>query len=284
MKTASPGLIAHLSGNRQFRRGELWTFTLATGQIARYTPLDATVTVGGNTWAAGGPVLERDRSRQIAGVQVDDFTVTVHPRSTDMLAGLPWIQAARRGLLRNGRLLIERVYFPTWGDVSLGKLYHMGGRIADLKGTGARAILTIRSDLELLNTNLPSDVVQPSCLHTLFDAQCTLVKAAFDVAGAVGVGSTAASINSALAQPADYFSLGRIQFTSGANAGATRAVKKFAGGAFTLAVPLFSAIAPGDTFIASPGCDKTQPTCTNKFGNLANFGGLPYVPRPETAL
>jgi hypothetical protein len=41
--------------------------------------------------------------------------------------------------------------------------------------------------------------------------------------------------------------------------------------------------APGDTFIAYPGCDKTQSTCSGKFSNLVNFGGSPYIPVPETS-
>jgi hypothetical protein len=38
-------------------------------------------------------------------------------------------------------------------------------------------------------------------------------------------------------------------------------------------------------FTAYPGCDKTQTTCaSNKFSNLVNFEGFPYVPAPETAI
>lgn len=35
----------------------------------------------------------------------------------------------------------------------------------------------------------------------------------------------------------------------------------------------------GETAIAvAPGCDRTQETCENRFGNIANFGGFPYIP------
>jgi hypothetical protein len=28
-----------------------------------------------------------------------------------------------------------------------------------------------------------------------------------------------------------------------------------------------------------PGCDRTRLTCSLKFGNIANFGGFPWVPQ-----
>jgi hypothetical protein len=33
-----------------------------------------------------------------------------------------------------------------------------------------------------------------------------------------------------------------------------------------------------------PGCDKTQATCQNTFGNILNFGGFTYIPAAETAV
>ncbi len=54
-------------------------------------------------------------------------------------------------------------------------------------------------------------------------------------------------------------------------------------GLFILTQPLPYAPAASDTFTVYPGCDKSQRTCKLKFNNLANFGGFPYTPTPETA-
>lgn len=288
MKTASAGLITHLTAGTAFRRADLWTFTLANGTVVRYTTLDANVTVGPNTWLANGPVLTRPRSRLVAGTEVDEFEVTVEGASTDTIGGLPWPQAARRGVLRHGRLLIERVYMPSFVDVSLGKLYMMGGRMAEIHGDGACVKIGVRSDLELLNIKIPVDVVQPSCRHTLFDVGCALSAAAFKVAGvAVAAGSTVSTLLASLAQVDGFFSLGRIVFTSGPNNGTSRRVKLHTSGSpasLKLAVPLFAAPVAGNTFDLYPGCDRTMATCGSaKFNNLVNFGGEPFVPRPETA-
>lgn len=47
----------------------------------------------------------------------------------------------------------------------------------------------------------------------------------------------------------------------------------------TLAVPFDStSVAVGDTVEIFAGCDRKYTTCKNKFGNLTNFGGWPFVP------
>lgn len=287
MKTAGAGLITHLSTGQQFRRAELWTFTLADGTVARFTTLDVAVTVGADTWAADGPVLSRPSSRLVAGGEVDEFEITVEPGAADTIGGLPWALAARRGVLRHGRVLIERAYMPTWGDVSLGKLFVMGGRMAEIGGSASEIRITVRSDLELLNVNVPVELVQPSCRHTLFDAGCTLSAAAFDVAATVAAGSTVGTLLATLSEATDWFSLGRVVFNDGPNAGSSRQIKKHTSGApdsLVLALPLFSAPVTGNSITLYPGCDRLQATCGTKFSNEVNFGGAPYVPQPETAL
>ena len=258
--------------------------TLITKEpVVRYTPLDRDVTVSAVTWAANGPNLERPASRLAAGLDVDTFTVTVRPRVTDLIAGVTWPVAARLGVLRFGRLLIERAYMPEWGDVSLGKLYVMGGWLGKVSGPPTAIDIEVNSDLDRLNVKQPIDVFQPQCRHTLFDAECGLSKAAFKISGTVASGSTVSQVNSGLGQPADWFALGQIVFTSGALAGVSRVVKSFTGGAFQVVPPLPSAPIVGAGFDAFPGCDKLQATCTGQFNNLVNFGAEPYTPAPETA-
>lgn len=284
MKTASAGLITHLTENRAFRRAELWTFTLSNGTVVRYTTLDKDVKVSSDTWSSNGPGLKRPVSKLVAGLDVDNFTITVTPRATDLLAGMAWPIAARMGFLRFGRLLIERVYMPTWDDVSLGKLYVMGGRIGKVSGPPTELSIEVNSEMEVLSVKQPIDVFQSMCRHTLFGPGCTLSKAAFKVSGAVTSGSTVSQVNTGLVDADGWFSLGQIVFTSGPNNGLSRFVKRYAGGSFAVIPPLPTAPAVGNTFDAYPGCDRLQATCSGKFNNLNNFGAEPYTPAPETAV
>ena len=63
--------------------------------------------------------------------------------------------------------------------------------------------------------------------------------AGYAVAGVVVAGTNATTFSTALAQPAGWFSLGKVAFTGGANAGATVTVKTYDGaGTFQLVAPL----------------------------------------------
>jgi uncharacterized phage protein (TIGR02218 family) len=74
-------------------------------------------------------------------------------------------------------------------------------------------------------------------------------------------------------------------FSSGINAGISATIKSaVAGVSLSLAYPLLNAPGTGDAFTAYWGCDHTQNTCKNKFNNLANFRGFPYIPPPTFAV
>ena len=53
------------------------------------------------------------------------------------------------------------------------------------------------------------------------------------------------------------------------------------GGADALAA---AAIAPGDSFTVSAGCDKYFATCRDKFANALNFRGFPQMPGNDHVL
>jgi uncharacterized phage protein (TIGR02218 family) len=280
MKAASPALIAHLNSGTQFLMADLYTLTLNGGFVVRYTGADMSLTCGGNLFSSF--LIARSKTRSTVGLEVDTLEVTVNPGPGDTLNGVPWLTAARNGALDGATLLLEKLYMPSWGDASLGSIVLFSGRVSDLNCGRTAATLTIKSELELLDTQLPRNFYQSSCGHTLFDGGCGLAKSAY-AANGVATNNSTTQVASALAAAADYFSLGTVLFTSGANAGVTRSVRTFAGGLFTLALPLLAPVKPGDTFTAYPGCDKLKATCEGKFANVVHFRGFPFVPDPETA-
>jgi uncharacterized phage protein (TIGR02218 family) len=48
--------------------------------------------------------------------------------------------------------------------------------------------------------------------------------------------------------------------------------------------PTAHAIAPGDSFTITAGCDKQRGTCKAKFANALNFRGFPHMPGPDYVL
>ena len=49
-----------------------------------------------------------------------------------------------------------------------------------------------------------------------------------------------------------------------------------AGSSLTLANPC--ALAVSDAVTLYPGCARNRETCKNKFNNILNFGGWPWIP------
>jgi hypothetical protein len=77
-----------------------------------------------------------------------------------------------------------------------------------------------------------------------------------------------------------WFAGGVLSWESGANAGRSIEVKSWtqATGTIELFLPMGYAIESGDLFRLHPGCDKWLDTCIERFANVLNFRGEPYVP------
>lgn len=295
MKSISGGLSAILAGN-EFLSVELYTFVLLGGTVLRYGDYALglpTLVANGNSFPASGVKFIRSQVKQSLGLQVDQLTLDIFADpndSTSFVNGLSFHNFVRGGGLDGATLQLDRCYMTTWGDCSTnGTMPWFYGLCSDAQCGRTKTTLTVKAVTELMNMTMPRDVYQPSCLNTLFDVNtCKLTKASFAVTGTVGSGSTVSLINTGLSNPAGYFDLGTIKFTSGANNGVIRTIQNYhdnglSSGQLTFALPLLAAPSNGDTFTAYPGCNKTTSVCANTFSNLVNFRGMPFIPVPETA-
>ena len=257
-----------------------------SGLILSYTNVDVSFSYNGATYLANSVRVDGLKYTAKTGLEVDQRQITIAALATDTIsAGAPFLQALRDGSFDGCEIQRNRVFFSdTIGGTAIGDVLLFKGRLGVIDEIGrTTAKLTVNSDLVLLDIDMPRNVYQPTCLHTLYDSGCTLVKNAFGTNGAVGSGSTASVINWTGANL--NFQQGSITFTSGVNVGATATVGSVAAGiSLTLLYPLESAPASGDTFTVYFGCNHTPGTCQSKFNNLANFRGFPYVPPPQMAI
>jgi len=78
----------------------------------------------------------------------------------------------------------------------------------------------------------------------------------------------------------DWFNYGVLTWDSGDNSNLAMEVKDWDQGTKTIALFLAMPfdIQVGDMLHVHPGCDKRLTTCINKFNNINNFRGEPYVP------
>jgi uncharacterized phage protein (TIGR02218 family) len=292
MKAASSATLAILASG-QFIKVELYEFTLADTSVVRLCNADAPITVGGNTYSSD-IVIERGSFTQKIGLEVQSLDLTLSPQfdgSPPTFSGFPLLQAVNLGMLDNARVKMSKLFLSSWSDTSPGAVEWFQGTVGSNSAGRQSASLSIDNDLKRLNVSMPKNILQTGCIHTLYDAGCTLLDSAFRVSGTISGTPGVLQFNTNLTQVNKYFDLGRITFTSGANNGLKRAVKSYvsASGVVTLIKPLPTAPSAGDTFTIAPGCLKTQAACSNAsaavgppFNNLAHFRGYPYVPVPET--
>lgn len=270
----------------EIRMADLYTITLTSGTVLRLTTWDANLVVSGNTFLTGPPSIKRSAIEEKLGLDVSSFEMEIHASATDLLSGpnIPILQAIAIGMFDGATIRIDRLFMDS-SSQQIGTVIRFSGLLGEVDELGrSYARITANALVQLLTQPLPNIILQPNCVHTLFDAGCGLNKASFAESNTVQAGSTVNKVISLSAKADGYYDNGQIVWTSGPNNGITKAVKTYVAQEFFFNSPLPFAPSAGETFTAYPGDDKTQATCTNKFSNLANFGGFPYVPAPETAI
>ena len=187
------------------------------------------------------------------------------------------------------------VYRVDWSNVTKRVIIFSG-----FLGAVTRGRLYFKAEVRSLSEvlNQPTgEVYQKTCRVDLFDSRCAVAIGSnpdYQRTGTVaGVFSnrlfwTTTGVIIALAS--DWFTAGKITFTSGNNNGQSAEVKshiKQTGGTeawLDLWELMPKPIVIGDSFTITAGCDKTIETCKAKFNNVVNFRGFPRMPGQDVVL
>jgi len=271
MKTLPSGMQAHLDSGATTLCW-CWKLSRTDGAVLGFTDHDVDVTFDTVTYAASSGFTASEVDSTL-GLAVDNLSVIGALSALDegdLAAGLydaasveiwrvNWASPDQRVLMRKGTL----------GEVKRGH----SGFTAEVRGLAAA-----------LN-QAQGRVFGFSCDADLGDARCTiaLTDPAFHGTGAVLVASDARRFTvSGLGSFADgWFAGGKLSWTSGANAGRAMDVKRHGVSGTNVTIelwqPMSEAVAAGDGFAITAGCDKQFATCKVKFANAANFRGFPYM-------
>ena len=286
--------IAWVLGTNRGIMGHLYKFTSSSGELDYFTDLDFNITYGGAVWKANSLRFEGMARKLSVGLDVDEQTVKIWAKPTDMLFGSLFLPGAEQGLLDGAIVQRSRIVwaFSTGNaayDTTLPPLavwvLSTGYTSQIAKGGLSHIELKVKSALHKLEVNMPRNYYQPGCLWTLFDSGCTLVKSAFAITGTIGSGPTSRTIpvSGGIATPVGADSIanyaqGRLLFTSGVNSGLQVLIDNNDASNLYLAYVLDEVPSAGDTLTYYPGCSKAFVTCDGKFGNKANFRGFDKVP------
>jgi uncharacterized phage protein (TIGR02218 family) len=273
---------------------ELFTITLASGTIRRWTSFDQSLTLAGHTWLAsrdGAPLVARNRFGVKNTVEVPELELRLS--CTDALLGNLKAQI-HNGLFDGASLAMERVFMPTPGDTGFGAIVLFSGRLSGVTIDAEGVSITSKGHNVLMNQQAPKNLTQTNCTHSFCDAGCTLAAATYTFAGrATIVGTTARALRWNLPGgfAASRFTLGKITMTSGPAIGQVRTVASASGLFLILTYPLTDAPNIGDSFDILMGCDRQQASCqTRKQANGAavdngqHYRGFPFVPQAELAV
>jgi uncharacterized phage protein (TIGR02218 family) len=259
---------------------DLWTFTMQNGTVYRWTSWESTLSWSGNTWigGAGAPIIQRNSTKLIAGLEVDSLELTVQTGDSVMLGSRNFTQAAAAKVFDGCVIRLERAYMVIPGTVQCS-VFVFEGTVNEVVPSHSEVGIKVNSFLERLNQDWPRNCWSPACQHKLFSAGCGISEFSFQQSVA-GNGSQTQFTASHL-KPNDFFTLGKATFVGGLNDGLSMGIKQQIADTFILVGKLPAAVS--GTVIIVPGCDKTQATCSSKYANLGRFKGFPYIPRPETA-
>ena len=274
MKTLSPDMQAHLASGAT-TLAWCWKLSRADGAVFGFTDHDRPLSLMGvsfepesgfsATEIRSGSDLSVD-AQEAEGVLTSDVIT-----ETDILDGR-WDNAA------------VEVWRVNWADVSQRVLMRRGV-IGQVRRGRLAFVAEMRSLAHALNQTV-GRTFQYACDAALGDARCgvDLDSAVYLATGMVDVLTDDRSFDASglTAFDAGWFSLGMLEWTSGANAGRAAAVADHALREGAPHVSLLDApvrpIATGDGFVIRAGCDKRPETCRAKFANAVNFRGFPHIP------
>lgn len=285
MRKASPKLIALLDAD-QFVMADLYTITTVQGDVYRFTNCDFDLVVANQIYKSDGPIISRDGVSFSLGIEVDNLSLNIDTTDDQYFDNVRVVQAFHNGQMDGARFSLDRIFLdinvPT--DTSAGALKLFEGRIVQPEFDRNSISVSVVSDFDDLNVQMPRNLYQPGCSNTLFDNSCGLLRDNFAVNTTIEANSNTSRILCTLTQPQGWFTQGVVEFLDGGNKGLKRTIRLHESGTLVLTLPLLEAPEAGQKIKVYPGCDKRLDTCTNRFNNRNRFAGKPFIPVPETAV
>jgi len=258
-----------------------WRLTRNDGQVFGFTDHDLPLTFLSTTFQPeSGFAASEIRSGSDLAVDSQDAVGVLTSTTiteTDILDGR-WDNAA---------IEIWRVNWANTADCVMMRR----GAIGQVRRGRLHFVAEMRSLAHVLGQTV-GRTFQANCDAVLGDARCgvNLNDPAFMGTGTVAtvIGDRRFTTSDLTAFGDGWFSLGIINWTSGANAGRSTEVLTHAlAGAIATVSLLEQPVRPiqvTDAFTITAGCDKRFETCAAKFANAANFRGFPHIPGQDTII
>lgn len=272
-----PSSIAAASQGGTTRFCRCWTLTRRDGEVLGFTDHDRDLVIGGTAFEAASG-LDRTAIESAEGLAATGGELSGALTSARILP-----EEIALGLYDGAEL---RCWLVDWSQPALDFLLE-ASELGEIRQTDGRFTAETRNALAALDAE-QGRRYGLSCSAELGDAACGVDLAMSARRCVTTLGSIAGGVRITAAALAGFqsgfFTRGRLEFTSGVNAGLVVGVREHAAGVITLWQSLARLPAAGDQIIVTAGCDKSLAMCRGKFGNALNFRGFPFIPAPEFTL
>jgi len=275
MKPISSNLASHIAGEVT-TMATCWKLTRRDSVVLGFTSHDRDIVFDNITYASGiGFVptsVASNSNLSVDNLEVDGMVDGTIITENDIRAGL--YDFAQ----------IE-IFMVNYNDLTQGTLNLRTGWIGEVKYGKGKFIAEVRGLIQSM-VQIVGELFSPSCRAKLGDLRCGLDIASYTFTGSITDVTDSQNFRDASrTEEGGYFTMGKITFTSGENAGLSMEVKEFdGGGIISLVFPMPYAIEVGDSYSIQVGCDKNFDTCINKFNNAVNFRGEPNIPGTDAIL
>lgn len=257
----------------------LWSVTRRDGVVYRFTDHDQDISFGGHDYLANVGFTASTILAAV-GTQVQGVTMTTAVADA---TGRISASDVYSGVLDKGQCLLLVVdWFDPDGS---GSMTLFGGEVLSVElDDEQRAVIEI-SGLLASGRYINVESYSTTCRADLGDARCKFdidsLKEDFTVAT---VANTQKVTTSELNQASEFWTLGVLHWLTGNNAGIAMEVRKSTMGDLSIETFLPSPfpVQVGDTGEVWPGCDKSTTMCHDRYDNILNYRGEPFIAPPET--
>lgn len=184
------------------------------------------------------------------------------------------------GLYDDAQITVYRV---NWADTSQRVLIKAGS-LGELTRSDAYFRAEVRGMAHYLQQP-QGRLYQYSCDADLGDDRCGVNIASYTASGTVSAVLDTRLFQctgTVAAQVTDFFSRGKLTWTSGPNVGRAIEIKSHALASGVCSIEVWQepvdALGVGHTFSLTAGCDKQPKTCRDRFTNFVNYRGFCYMP------
>lgn len=270
MRAIDPNLKTHLlSGATTL--ATCWRIARKDGAVFGFTDHDRALSFDGTLYepdtGAGGSAISSSADLAVDNAEIAGLLSSARLTASELMSR------------RFDEAAVE-IWRVNWADV-VQRVLLKRGVIGEVKRDGAKFTAEIRGESYLLDQP-KGRVYQRRCDADVGDARCGVVLAQPQYKGAGAVMAVIDdgrfTVSGLDAFAGDWFTHGRLDWLSGANAGTSGHVKAHGQASLSLWLPAGQPVSIGDTFEIFAGCDKAFATCRAKFANAINFRGFHLMP------